>query len=145
MPDISMDSDPFTPFRLYNTQLCHGYCLCGGTSLGAPLMAGVLTLVNQARMVLASNEPHPIGLITTYLYGQIHTLKNAQALHINTMPHFFVKGTTAVPGSPLAFKTNTYSFNTNTSLTTPENQFWNDVTGVGSPNVPNFVRIFSTI
>ena len=50
-----------------------------------------------------------------------------------------------LPGYPSAFKNGSYSFNMDTSLTTPENQFWGDVAGVGSPNIPNFIDLFSTI
>ena len=145
LPDIGMDADPFTPIRLYNSTGCHGYCLCGGTSLSTPLFAGVLAMVNQARMLLAGNQQHPIGLITPYLYSQINRLKRSHALNTINPPHFFAPNSTMLPGYPSAFKNGSYSFNMDTSLTTPENQFWGDVAGVGSPNIPNFIDLFSTI
>lgn len=43
---------------------------------------------------------------------------------------------------PPLFGFQEYTFNWDLSLTVgPENQFWNNVVGIGSPNIPNFVAV----
>jgi subtilase family serine protease len=151
VPDIAMDGDPYTGLIVYNSASCSGFCGSesgggiGGTSLSAPLYAGVLALVNQARSLVAGGQPKPIGLITPYLYSHLHTLRRTGALSLVNPPHMMVPGTSIVAGYPDAFIQGTHIYNIDSSLTIPENQSWNDVVGVGSPSIPNFVQEFSTL
>ena len=145
LPDIAMAADAFTGLTIYNSSQVHGFGTIGGTSLASPLVAGTLALVNQARSIVVGGQQNPIGLITPYLYNQIDHLKRAHALHVASPPHFFLPNTVAVSGYPSAFYFRPYLFNVDTALTIPENQFWNDVVGVGTPNLPNFISSFSTL
>ncbi len=42
IPDISFDGDPNTGVAVYSTSYCGGWCITGGTSIGAPALAGVM-------------------------------------------------------------------------------------------------------
>lgn len=146
LPDIAMIGDPYTGLMVYFGPTClKKGCSVAGTSLAAPLFAGTIALVNQARELINNGYPKPIGLITPYLYTQNALLKKQKALRVVNPPHFFIPGTFVVPNYPNAFRNNDMVFNVDSSLTIQENQFWNDVVGVGTPNVPNFVRAFSTL
>jgi kumamolisin len=63
LPDISADADPNTgALVVYN----HGSHQIGGTSLSAPIMAGLTALVNSSRI---KAHKAPIGLINNHIYG----------------------------------------------------------------------------
>lgn len=83
----------------------------------------------------------PIGQAAPYLYNHHTSLTNAQALHLIIPPHQIIGGATAPPGGApsSAFTLSPITFGWDSSLTIIEGQYWNDVVGVGSPNVPNFV------
>lgn len=143
LPDISMLGDPITGL---NVVLQGQTVVIGGTSLASPLLAGTLTLVNQARTLL--NRGSPIGFLSPYLYTQNNTLRSARAINPIVGPHRIISGASLPPvGAPIsAFTINTVTFNWNSSLTTePEQQFWNDGVGVGSPNVPYFITALANL
>lgn len=149
IPDIAMLGDLYTGLLTYSDGCSP--CYDGGASLATPLFSGTLTLVNQSRALLAGTQ-QPIGLAAPYFYTNNLNLLQAQALHLITPPHKIVSGAQPVIGGPLsAFKLNDtffsqeITFNWDSSLTIIEDQFWNDVVGVGSPNIPNFVSTMATL
>ena len=145
LPDIAMLGDAATGLLIYfTTTECTTSCLSGGTSLATPLFSGTLALINQAR-TLSFGIPKPIGLVSSYLYNHNEILINAKALNVITPPHRIISGATPVPGGPIsAFTINGLTFNWDSSLTIVEDQFWNDVVGVGSPNIPSFVQTMAS-
>jgi subtilase family serine protease len=46
--DVAADASPLTPLAVYNSEACGGWCGIGGTSLAAPLIAGVFGLAGNA-------------------------------------------------------------------------------------------------
>lgn len=145
LPDIAMLADLYTGLLTYSNG-CQP-CYYGGASLATPLFSGVVTLVNQARTVLAGGAPNPLGLAAPYFYTSNLALIQAKAINLITPPHQIVSGARPVTGGPVsAFKiwdtafAQEVTFNWDSALTINENQFWNDVVGVGSPNIPNFVQ-----
>jgi subtilase family serine protease len=54
--DVSAVASPQTPLAIYNTPTCHGWCAAGGTSLAAPLIAGVFALAGNASTRHAATE-----------------------------------------------------------------------------------------
>ena len=148
IPDIAMLADLYTGLLMYSHD-CNG-CATGGASLATPLFSGTLTLVNQAR-ALTAGAPKPLGQAAPYFYTKNAALLRAQALRLITSPHQIISGAEPVPGYPSAFQlysalfSQQVTFNWDSSLTIIENQFWNDVVGVGSPNLPNFVALMARI
>ena len=59
-PDWAADAQPASGAAVYSTTACNGWCQVGGTSLAAPLLAGI---VNQAGHFKASS---PLELSMTY-------------------------------------------------------------------------------
>jgi len=160
-PDVSMVGDPYTGFLYGETfimaspptadpgcvaltvprEYCEGDI--GGTSLASPLFAGVLALVNQARANVGSS---PIGFVNPALYalersdssgsyaaiidvnkptaptavlrGYITDLTRVRIVTINSFPHPITEGA-------------------DTSLRTTAG--YDNVTGVGTPNIPAFI------
>jgi subtilase family serine protease len=142
VPDVGMLADPYTGMNVYITDLSAGDTspeveVYGGTSLASPLFAGVMALVDQAR---AQAGKAPAGLASQYVYN----LPSA-ALHDVTAPPTGVGNpVSGDPSSMGLFYGSRYSgslfnvtFNEDSSLTTTTG--WDDVTGVGTPNVPAFV------
>jgi len=41
-PDVAADADPNTGVWVYNWPNCHGWCIVGGTSVAAPVLAGIV-------------------------------------------------------------------------------------------------------
>jgi subtilase family serine protease len=139
LPDVAMLADPTTGLNIYEAY-DGGWMVIGGTSLACPVFSATLGLVNQARALLSKSTP--IGLAAPYLYNENSTLRNASALNLIIPPHQIISGATPPPGgAPLsAFTIGSTTFSWDSTLTIePEDQFWNDVAGVGSPNIPNFV------
>jgi subtilase family serine protease len=164
-PDISMVGDPYTGFTVGETYIKTGnpitdapcksiseteeYCLTtiGGTSLSSPLFAGVLALVNQARF--AAGKP-AVGFVNPALYAlPVGAPGTATAPIIDTAAP---KTPTAVLRgylgnlNELRLVTMNSSLNkagtklkegTDTSLTTKPG--YDDVTGLGTPNVPALI------
>lgn len=149
LPDIAMLGDLYTGLLTYSDG-CNP-CWDGGASLATPLFSGALTLVNQARAALAGG-PKPIGLAAPYLYIYNANLLQTQSLRLITPPHQIISGATPINGGPLSafqlhdpFFNQDIGFNWDSSLSIVENQFWNDVVGVGSPNMPNFIQIMARL
>ena len=151
LPDIAMLADPLTGLTIYVTDSsqCHtGVCRVthyGGTSLAAPLFSATLALVNQAR-ALTQGAQSPIGLAAPLLYTGHQLLTNANALNLIIPPHQIISGATLptqthAPQSAFTYGGFTFSFDSAYpyTLTINANQFWNDVVGVGSPNLPEFI------
>ena len=149
VPDVAMLADPYTGLTIYENGNIFVY---GGTSLSCPLFSGTVTLLNQARTLLNGGTPNPIGQVAPYLYMNNSALRNGQALNLIAPPHSIIDGAVLPPnGAPLsAFSIYDSSYNYvltfgwDSSLTiAPENQFWNDGVGVGSPNLPNFLTLMA--
>ncbi|HEU5347035.1 MAG TPA: S53 family peptidase [Ktedonobacterales bacterium] len=145
LPDISMLADPYTGMNVWITDLSAGDTApevepYGGTSLASPLFAGIMALVDQQR---AAHGMGPAGLASQYVYnlpaGAVHDVTNPSGVG------------NPVSGDPSAFSLyygSRYSgsffnpaFNEDSSLALAPG--WDDVTGVGSPNAPNFVAALS--
>ena len=139
LPDISMLGDPSTGLYIFERSHCLYWCIIGGTSLATPLFSATLALVNQAR-ALRSGVQSPIGLAAPALYEHFSTLTSANALNEMSPPGQSVPEAQQVSGAPLsAFVSKGVIFNWDSSLSSIDGQFWSDVVGVGSPNVPNFI------
>ncbi|MCX7114618.1 MAG: S53 family peptidase [Gammaproteobacteria bacterium] len=144
LPDVAMLADWNTGLSIYFTGSSPNPNTYGGTSLSSPLFSGTLTLINQARALLSKS---PLGLAAPYLFNQHTTLVQNQALNLVIPPHAIIAGATKPPsGAPLsAFTLDGLTYSWDSSLTIePESQFWNDVVGVGTPNIPNFVAQVAT-
>jgi kumamolisin len=59
-PDVAADADPNTGVWVYNIPYCNGWCIVGGTSVAAPVWAGI---VNAAGRFSASSQ---VELSTIY-------------------------------------------------------------------------------
>jgi kumamolisin len=69
VPDISLDADPNTGYIIYCTAgPCHngGWGQIGGTSAGAPLMAGITADMNEYSL---ANGGQRLGFANPFLYG----------------------------------------------------------------------------
>ena len=143
LPDIAMLGDPHTGLLI----VAEGQQVKdGGTSLACPLFSATLVLVNQARHLL--NKGTPIGQAAPYLYQMNQILLANRALNLIIPPALIISGATPPPSTPIqgtpapasAFTLNDVTFGWDSALTIePEDQFWNDGVGVGSPDIPNFV------
>lgn len=143
LPDIAMLGDPRTGLLI----IANGSQVQdGGTSLACPLFSATLLLVNQARALL--NKGTPIGQAAVYLYRKNKLLSEKKALRLIIPPSTIISGSTPppttwihnTPAPASSFTIGEVTFGWDSSLTIePENQFWNDAVGVGSPNIPNFV------
>jgi subtilase family serine protease len=165
-PDIAMVADPYTGFLTGETYTKAGdptfdgfcqslstnreYCEIGigGTSLAAPTFAGVLALVNQARFArgktaigfvnpalytLAVGEPGtteaPIidvqapSTPTALLRGYSNDPTEVRVVTINSAPN--ATGTSTVEGADTSYRVKAG---------------YDQVTGLGTPNVPAFVK-----
>lgn len=145
VPDVAMLADLFTGLIIYYTGGCEQGCISGGTSLACPLYTSTLALVNQARFL---QKKQSIGLSAEYLYTLNQALAQNQALNVITPPHLVMSNIPNPANAPNYSFTlydhsvwfNTHiTFNWDSSLTMNENQYWNDVVGVGSARIPNFV------
>ncbi|WP_454785957.1 S53 family peptidase [Legionella sp. WA2024007413] len=143
LPDIAMLGDPQTGLLI----IADGAQIQdGGTSLACPLFSATLILVNQARSLL--NKKTPIGQAAPYLYQMNHVLLANRAINLIIPPALIISGATPPPSTSIqdtpppasAFTIKNKTFGWDSSLTLePEDQFWNDAVGIGSPNIPNFV------
>ncbi|WP_133134984.1 S53 family peptidase [Legionella rowbothamii] len=143
LPDVAMLGDPQTGLLIIanGTQVKDG-----GTSLACPLFSATLLLVNQARSLL--NKGTPIGQAAPYLYQKNDVLLAHRAINLIIPPALIISGATPPPSTTIqntpapasAFTIGPITFGWDSALTVePEDQFWNDAVGVGSPNIPNFV------
>jgi len=170
-PDIAMDADPYTGFLYGETFTITGdpvldnpckpvtktteYCEFaeGGTSLASPLFAGVLALVNQAR--LAKGMP-VVGFVNPALYALPvsgpATLQYEPILDVVApySPNAVLRGyqtdlkkvRLVTMNSAVDPSTNAVIEGMDTSyLTTPG---YDEVTGLGVPYIPLLIQAFTT-
>jgi len=166
-PDISMDANPLTGVLIGETDAITGspsydhgclklspttqYCERnqGGTSLASPLFAGVLALVDEARL---NNFLSPIGFANPALYGLTRGTEGSTAPIIDVLP----------PSSPVAVLRAYFDdpgvvyVNSMNSAPNPNGpgviegadaDYWlltsegyDAVTGLGTPNVPSLIQ-----
>jgi subtilase family serine protease len=170
-PDISMVGDPYTGFIVGETYTITGdpildvgcvkisktneYCeeSVGGTSLASPLFAGVLALVNQGRF---EKHRHAVGFVNPALY-----LLNVGAPGSTYAPIIDVRA----PATPTAVLRGYLGNNTKVRVVTMNSvpsdadpttlieganssyrttDGYDNVTGLGVPNVPAMIRAFQT-
>jgi subtilase family serine protease len=166
-PDISMVGDPYTGFIYGETYVITGdpildegckkltktteYCeeSIGGTSLSSPLFAGIVALVNQAR--LKAHKP-----VVGFMNPKLYTF-NTGNLDSSTAPIIKVQK----PASPTAvlrgYQTNptelrVVTINSTQNATGPViegvdtsylvTSGYDEVTGLGTPNVPALIEAF---
>jgi subtilase family serine protease len=131
-PDLAMDADPQTGVTFAQTYVDGNGrrriidSWVGGTSLAAPLVAGVMALADQ-------RSGHPHGFINPALYR----LRGTPALRDVTGGHRFLavlRNALAPDGSIL---TRLRSLDRDSSLAAGPG--WDPVTGLGSPDVPWFL------
>jgi subtilase family serine protease len=152
VPDVAMLADIHTGIIAYYTHGCESGCIFGGTSVACPLYSATLTLINQTRML---QNKQTIGLSAQFLYTLNQELSINHALNFITPPHRVINN--PIPNPPNApndaftlfdnsnWYTQNVTFNWDSSLTMNENQYWNDVVGVGSPNLPIFVPFMASL
>lgn len=149
LPDIAMLGDPQTGLLIISNG---AVVQDGGTSLACPLFSSTLLLVNQVRALLQKSSP--IGQAAPYLYQNIDLLQSRHALNLIVPPAQIISGATPPPAITIhntpapasAFMIKNTIIGWDSSLTVePENQFWNDAVGVGSPNIPNFVMTMANL
>jgi subtilase family serine protease len=167
-PDISMVGDPYTGFLYGETFVIAGdpvsdagctplsatteYCEAnvGGTSVSSPLFAGVLALVNQARF---QNHKGPVGFVNPALYHLGHGGDDSESAPIvdvkkPSSPTAVLRG---YLGDPTRLRVVTINSvpnpdqpavieGANTSYLTTHG--YDEVTGLGTPNVPALIRAF---
>lgn len=146
VPDIAMDADVSTGLVIYYTVNGSVTSLTDGhTGMSNALFSGVLALVNQKRMGLG--KP-PLGLAAPYLYnlptGALNTVNSLHGvgwpvLALDMSPNSFQ----LFQFDPVTGDLNGHVYNQDTSLTL--GQPWNDISGVGTPNVPNFVDALANV
>lgn len=168
-PDISMVADPYTGFLTGETYTKAGdptfdgfckslsktteYCEIGigGTSLAAPTFAGVLALVNQARLAKGKTAigfvnpalyTLPIGapgtksapiidvqaptIPTAVLRGYSNDQTKVRVVTMNSSPN--AKGTSVLEGADTSYKVT---------------KGYDEVTGLGTPYVPALIQALS--
>ena len=139
VPDISLDGDPNTGFKIGFTQNWpttgrnkYSEYRIGGTSLSAPLMAGLMAVVNQ-------NAGSPLGFINPALY-LLYTNNPAAFRDVTaaTSPVAvarvdFVNGYSNDAGTTVSLRT------MDDTLTLSSIAGWDDATGPGSPNGMAFI------
>jgi subtilase family serine protease len=169
-PDISMVGDPYTGFIIGETYAITGdpvldvgcvkiskkyeYCeeSIGGTSLSSPLFAGVLALVNQARF---DRHKHAVGFVNPALYllgvgAPGSTYAPIIDIRAPKTPTAVLRGYLGDPTKVRVVTMNSVPSDTdptqviegaNSSFrTTPG---YDNVTGLGVPNVPAMIRAFT--
>lgn len=167
-PDISLVGDPYTGFLIGETYTITGdpvldapcrplndtleYCetSIGGTSLSSPLLAGVLALVNQARF--QKGKP-AVGFVNPALYTMQVGAPGSNAPIIDVLP----------PSKPVAVlrgyandftrvrvvTVNSYQKTASMAVREGYDQSYkvttgyDEVTGLGTPNVPALINAFT--
>jgi subtilase family serine protease len=107
VPDVAADADPSTELAFFFS--VGGWARVGGTSVSAPLWAGIMAIANQM-------AGHPLGFINPGLYKLATSGTYAQDFHDITVGNnsFHGKGVN-VQGYPAV-------------------QGWDPTTGLGTPN-----------
>ena len=128
VPDVAALADPYTGMTMYMTMggAVTSFAI-GGTSLASPLFAGIEALANQGR-------PSPIGFANPLLYSLVGTV----AFHDvrPTLRPTAIAFTSANPAS-LCASSCVITEGTDSSLQTAA--FYDNVTGLGTPNGANFL------
>jgi subtilase family serine protease len=123
VPDVGMLADPYTGFQVGETSGRSGYSESpiGGTSLATPLFTAAVALAQQA-------SGHRFGLVNPLLYltAYLGAFRDVQPQR--------PRQTVAYPGGFVA--TFDYHGPENTNATAPG---FDSVTGLGSPNGPQFL------
>ena len=133
VPDVAMDADPTTGMLVGETQVFnqvtkYGEYRIGGTSLASPLFAGMTALKIQ------SNH-HAFGLLNYAVYSSLNDFTDVAgpSPDLGNVRVDFVNGINGNAG--LVYSVRTFDQDSSLKLATG----WDDVTGVGSPNV-NWVK-----
>ncbi|HUN91059.1 MAG TPA: S53 family peptidase [Burkholderiaceae bacterium] len=137
LPDIAIAGDPNTGFEVGQTQVFPdgtywAQYRIGGTSLSSPLLAGLVAVADQAKH-------HPLGFINPLYYRMLGT----PAVHDIVAPTSplaevrtdYVNGVDDTQGK--RFRLRTIDVQTSTLHSTVG---YDNETGVGSPNGPEFFR-----
>ena len=115
VPDVALDANPNSGFSVYCSNYSGGpWYQVGGTSLSAPLMAGLLALANQIRLSNLSKTALTDALIKNAIYIYNGTT-------ITTIGTYF-KDITSGGSAPYIAVSG-----------------WDDLTGLGSPKGANLV------
>lgn len=135
VPDIAMDADPTTGMLIGQTQYFdlptvwgqgtrYGEYRIGGTSLAAPLLAGLHASLQQGRSRIGFANPliYLVGPYTAYDVTPQGDPGNVRSDYVN--------GLNNAGGKVFTVRT----FDQDSSLTT--HRGWDDVTGVGAPQLP---------
>lgn len=129
VPDVAMDADPTTGMLIGETQVFnqvtkYGEYRIGGTSLASPLFAGMTALKIQ------SNH-HPYGLLNYTVYSSLGSFNDVAGPtpDLGNVRSDFNNGININGGVHYTVRT----FNQDSSLKLATG--WDDITGVGSPNV----------
>ena len=137
VPDIAAIADPQTGFLVGQTQtfpdgsVKYSEYRIGGTSLSSPIMAGIEALADQ-------NAGHAHGFANPAIYrlagsGAVRDVVNPAAT-LSVVRVDFINSVDATGG----LRTSLRTLNQTESLATAPG--YDDVTGIGSPVVPNYVR-----
>jgi subtilase family serine protease len=130
VPDVALDADPTTGMLVGETQtfpdgVHYGEYRIGGTSLSAPLFAGMTALTLQ-------NAGGGIGLLNPTIYSQAgagtFTDVKGKPKDAGDVRVDFTNGVDASDG--LLYSVRTFNQDSTLQLATG----WDDVTGIGSPN-----------
>jgi len=122
--DIALVADPLTGVPVVTSSLMPGKTVLipiGGTSVGAPVAAGMIALFNQAKEAR-------LGFLNTAIYRLTQSAAYAQAFHDiqagnNT---FVIQGQNGTKATIPGFKTA---------------KGWDSPTGVGTPDATNLVKL----
>jgi subtilase family serine protease len=130
VPDVGLDGDPTTGMLVGQTQtfpsgVHYGEFRIGGTSLAAPLFAGMTALTLQ-------NAGGGLGLLGPTIYGQANsgtfTDVKPDLKDLGNVRPDYANGVDAADGILYSVR----AFNQDSSLKVTKG--WDDVTGLGSPN-----------
>jgi subtilase family serine protease len=142
VPDVAMDADPTTGMKIGLTQqfpdgTYYDEYRAGGTSLAAPLFAGVQALASQAqhaRMGFANPRIYALARLSTKAPADGKTFRDITNAYdgVANVRADFADGISAASGLVYTVRT----FDDDTSLNTAKG--WDEVTGVGSPTTPYY-------
>lgn len=128
-PDVAFNADPASGVSIYTTTPYSGFCgwgVVGGTSLGAPSLAGIIACING----------HCIKPRLTRIIGhRIKHMKNASKLF------YRVAGKTSYKNRYNCFR----DITSGTTGTYSAGKGYDFVTGLGTPNIRNLVRVLSSM
>jgi subtilase family serine protease len=145
VPDISMDSDPTTGMLVGETQsfalpsrfgpagIQYGEYRIGGTSLSAPLLAGIQAVAQGgARLGFANPRIYRLAKQSPGVFYDVTPQGDAANARAD-----YANGINADDGTVYSVRT----FDEDTSLTTGPG--WDDVTGVGSPTADYIAQLMA--